>query len=237
MGSTEKFEFSFISWNVCLLETSFQAPSDWRMDQAEAQIRSKVLELSPDFVCFQELPGLVPFVETHQMVPANTRSHSGDIATLAKTELFDSLESQALGKFCVLTVVPKLELSIANVHLAPGASEDFTRLRMLATIKKHCPTKHLLVVGDTNTRISEEPKINSLDLFGQRPPKPTWDSKRNRFRENGRQYTSFYTRYFHSPHLNVTHVNIFDTPIEVDGNRFYLSDHFALGGIVQLHSD
>ena len=49
MPKTKQKSFTFLTWNLCLLENSHQAPSNWQMDQAEAKVRELVLELDPDF--------------------------------------------------------------------------------------------------------------------------------------------------------------------------------------------
>ena len=72
----------FLSWNLNMMNTSQEAPSGWRVDQTEALIRQRILEENIDVVCFQELPAMVPYVETHELAPANTISHSGTIATI-----------------------------------------------------------------------------------------------------------------------------------------------------------
>lgn len=220
--------FTVLTWNLCLLNQSFQAPPNWRMDLTEAKIREHVLDTSPDFVCFQELPGLVPYVETHDLIPAHTMSHSGTIATLAKHEWMDDLESQALGRFAVLTTIKSTGLTIANVHLEPGSHGTFKRIQMLNDICNACSTPALLIIGDTNTRVEEEEPIGKIDLAGTRPTRPTWDTRKNKFRDDGRAYTAYYTRYFHNDKVQVKNVVIWDKPIVEDGKRFYLSDHFAM---------
>ena len=118
---------SFLSWNLNLLENSHAAPVGWRMDQAESLIRERVLAVDPDFVCFQELPGLVPYVETHDLIPANTVSHSGNLATLVRRDLLDQVESRAVGRSVVLSAIESAGISIANVHLPPGGHGQVER--------------------------------------------------------------------------------------------------------------
>jgi len=55
-----------------------------RMDLTESKVRKFILELQPAFVLFQELPALVPYVQQYDLIPSNTISHSGTIATIAK---------------------------------------------------------------------------------------------------------------------------------------------------------
>ena len=227
---------SFLSWNLNLFQRSSEAPSDWRDDQTEAEVRKLVLRLDVDVVCFQELPAIVPYIETHDLAPANTVSHSGTIATLVRKPLLESTTSRPLGRFSVMTTFESLELSIANVHLEPGANGHEKRLRMLATIIRNCPTPDLIVVGDTNTRVAEESNIRRLELHGKRPPSPTWDSKANRFQEpdtNSRRFSAYFTRYFHSPSLKVDRVKVHNQPTKHRSKQFYLSDHFPMSGTVE----
>ena len=224
--------FTFLSWNLCLFERSDQAPPLWRTDQTEAAVRDLVLEIKPDFVFFQELPGLVPFVETHDMVPANCKSHSGDMATLAKKELMDDLKSwTACG--AVMTEIKSAGLTLANVHLRPGNEGRWHRVANLNDIKQAAKTDAVLVVGDTNTRLDESKNIAQIGMIGDKPPKPTWDSRSNQFRNGGREYTTYYTRYFHTEDLKVSEVTVWDQPLVEDEFEFHLSDHYPISGKVQ----
>lgn len=223
---------TFLSWNLCLFDRSDDAPLYWQTDHTEAKVRELVLQLNPDFVFFQELPGLVPYVETHDMVPANQKSHSGDIATLAKKELMDELKSWPVPG-AVLTEFKSIGLTVANVHLRAGSGDQWYRVANLNDIQKEIKTDALLVVGDTNTRLSEEKHIKQLGLIGEKPPEPTWDSRANRFRPGGREYTAYYTRYFHTDNLKVSDVKVWSEPITVDKFEFHLSDHFPMSGKVQ----
>ena len=229
--------FTFVSWNLCLLEPSAEAPSNWRIDLTESKVREFILELKPDFVFFQELPAMVPYVEDYDLIPSNTISHSGTIATIAKKELMDDLESKAIGRFGVFTAVRSARLTFANVHLEPGRDGDHKRLQMLKTISDTCPTTALAIIGDTNMRVAEEASLESLGLSGERPPSPTWNTKRNKYRAGGRGFTSYFTRYFHSDRVEIDNVKVHDDPIEQDGDQFFLSDHFALSGRVTVLSE
>ena len=48
----------FLSWNLALLNRSAHAPQHWELCDTEEVVREQVIELSPDIVLFQELPGL-----------------------------------------------------------------------------------------------------------------------------------------------------------------------------------
>ena len=223
--------FSFLSWNLCMMNPSEQAPASWRPDLAESEIRKFILELAPDFVFFQELPGMVPFVETHDLLPANTKSHCGNIATIVRKELMKDVTAEAVDRFAVVAKIESKNLTLANVHLEPGRNGAGRRKEMLATIVNGCDTDGLVVVGDTNSRLSEEEKLAThLGLVGEKPPKATWDTRANRFREEGPKFTAYFTRYFHNEYTSVTDVKVWDEPLEHDGREFHLSDHFALSG-------
>lgn len=228
-----KPSITFLSWNLCLFERSDQAPLHWRTDNTEAKVRELVLELNPDFVFFQELPGIVPYVETHDMVPANRKSHSGDIATLAKKELMDDLKSWPVPG-AVMTEIKSLGLTIANVHLRPGGGAGWYRVANLNDIKQETKTDLLFVAGDTNTRLAEIEHIEQVGLIGDKPPEPTWDSHANKYRAGGREYTAYYTRYFHTDNLKVRDVKVWSDPIVDDKFEFHLSDHFPISGKVEI---
>ncbi len=213
-----------------MLATSVQAPANWRMDLTESKVREFILQLDPDFVFFQELPGLVPYVETHDLLPANTTSHSGNIATIVRKNLIGELQSKALGRFAVLATHEPSGMTFANVHLAPGKEGEGKRLQMLKDINRACPSPALAIVGDTNMRIAEEVKMKSIGLVSARPPKPTWDSKRNRYHAENRRFTAYFTRYLRNHCVQVDQVRVHDKPIKLDGKSFYLSDHFAMSG-------
>lgn len=217
------------------MQRSDEAPIDWREDQTEAEIRKRVLALNPAVVCFQELPGMVPYVETHDLAPANTITHSGNLATIVHQSLMPELTCSVVGRFAVLTTFEKYGITIANVHLEPTRQGAGKRKKMLAMIQDQCPTTSLLIVGDTNTRVDEESAIAQLGLQGARPPRPTWNSKTNGFRKRQkemRSFSAYFTRYFHNDACLVGDVQVFDRPLERQSHRFYLSDHFALSGEV-----
>lgn len=216
------------------MENSFGAPVGWRMDQAESLIRERVLAVDPDFICFQELPGLVPYIETHELIPANTVSHCGNLATLVRRELLNQVESRAIDRCAILSAIGAAGVSIANVHLPPGGHGKAERLDAIEQIISICPTKSLVLIGDTNTRIGETSAIEALGVHGELPPSPTWDSRFNRFRDDGKRYKAYFTRYFHSDGVGVKDVRVFNQPWNLDGSRFFLSDHFALAGRVEL---
>ena len=217
-----------------MMKSSAQAPMHWRMDLTENEIREFVLRESPDFVCFQELPGLVPFVEGYDMLPANTRSHSGDIAIIARKDWMDKIQVDVIKGFAVFAVIPSEDLTLVNVHLEPSNNGKFKRLDMLQQIVHKCTTEGLVIVGDTNSRLSEEKLIAELGLSGTKPPRATWDTRANRFRDQGHEFTAYFTRYFHNQYTIVDDVEVWDEPIEHEGKSFFISDHFALTGSFQL---
>ena len=229
----------FLSWNLNMMNTSAEAPSGWRIDQTEALIRERILTEEIDIVCFQELPGMVPFVETHDLAPANTISHSGTIATIVRKELFEGMVCRAIGRFAVACVFPKLSLTVVNVHLESTRGGAGQRLVQLRTLVNVCPTDSLLIVGDTNTRVAEEAAILDTGLLGKRPPAPTWDSRRNQHsdRASSKAFTCYFTRYFHNDQVAVEDVKVHNQPLNFDGTEFFLSDHFAISGVARVAQD
>ncbi len=214
-----------------MLERSAQAPQNWRQENTEAHVRATVLEQSPDLVLLQELPRMVPFIETHGMIKANPQSHSGNLAMLVKHELLDPEPAFTTVKG-VAILATFGDLTVANVHLAPGPAGTAERLEQLAKVVEASPTKRLLVVGDTNTRLDEEEALADAGLTGVKPSPATWNSKRNKFRHGGAEFTAYFTRWFASPGVTVTDVEVWNDPIEASGHSFYPSDHFALAGTV-----
>lgn len=225
----------FLSWNLNMMNTSAAAPAGWRIDETEALIRERVLDHEIDVVCFQELPAMVPYIETHDLAPANTISHSGTIATVIHKNIFEGMVCRAIGRFAVVCVFPKLSLSIANVHLEAGRGAEEKRFKQLKTLSDVCPTKGLLIVGDTNTRVAEESKLAEIGLLGKRPPSPTWDSRRNPYStERSNKFSAYFTRYFHNAAVEVSNVHVFNQPVKLKGESFFLSDHFALSGTAKI---
>ncbi len=216
------------------MERSAEAPHTWGMEHTEAAFRQITLELSPDLILLQELPRLVPFVETHGMVRANPKSHSGNLATLVKHEILAGKPTVLAVAGCAILTTFNEELTVANVHLCPGPGKraQARRLAQLARIVEASPTPKLLIVGDTNTRVGELDPLSDVGLIGDQPPRPTWDSRINRFNAENRvrEFRAYFTRWFASPGVSVSGVEVLDSPIEADGHRFHLSDHFGLYG-------
>ncbi len=220
-----------------MLERSAQAPPSWDVHDTEEAVRDLVLAADPDVVCLQELPGLVPFVETHDMIRSNPRTHSGNLATLVSHDLMGTRPIASTVAGCaLLTTLTDPDLTVANVHLAPGSGPDAraARLDQLARIVEASPTPRLLIVGDTNTRLDEIDEIGHSGLGTVRPPRPTWDSRRNRFRGDSPAFTAYFTRWLAGPGLEVDDVRVWEGPLERDGRHFHVSDHYALSGVVRI---
>lgn len=236
-------ELTFLSWNLALLERSAEAPSSVQQFHIEDAIRTTILALEPDIVCFQELPNMVPFVETLDLLQATTRSHSGRMATLVwrDTAGKDNPEIVAVDGIGLLTTFPEREgrpaFTIANVHLEPGAGGTGRRLEQLSTLVSESPTERLLVLGDTNTRIADVEHIEAAGFIAPKPPSSTWNSRKNQFRHGGAEFTAYFTRAFASPGIEISDQVVHDSPAQMDGSTFYWSDHFALSGIVQVVSE
>jgi len=124
--------------------------------------------------------------------------------------------------------------TVANVHLEPGRGAADRRLEQLSRIIGASPTQRLLIVGDTNMRLDEGDVLFEAGFTGEKPPHATWDSRRNRFRFGGNEFTAYFTRWFASPGLSVDEVVVHRTPVEFQGTPFFLSDHFALSGTLTL---
>lgn len=222
-------KFTFLSWNLAMFQRPDFAPKGWRTDQTEAAVRRLVMEVDPDFVLFQELPGLIPYIETHDMLPANAKGQSGDIATLARHNLIPDITASRLDN-TVLTHVGSSDLTIANVHLPSSSGGDQDRLRIIEDIQSANPNTHLAIIGDTNTRTKEEDGIASLGLNGERPPEPTWNGRVNKFRRDDRNFTAYFTRAFHSANVQIGGVKVWTQPLVEKAFTFHISDHFAMSG-------
>jgi len=205
------------------------APQGWRMDETEAAIREIVLRHDPDVVLFQELPGMVPYIETHDMVPANAKGQTGDIATLVRRELMEGISAEA-HPGAVLAHIHGI--TFANVHLESGSGGSDARLAAFETLAK-AHDGPLVVLGDTNTRVAEEEPLEALGFFGPRPPEPTWNGRSCRYRKGAREFTAYYSRGFGRV-AEVEIKDVLSAPIEQRGARFHLSDHFAFRGSVRL---
>ncbi|MEM9651140.1 MAG: endonuclease/exonuclease/phosphatase family protein [Actinomycetota bacterium] len=229
---------TFLSWNLAMLERPAAAPLDWEQEHTQAEVRDIVLAESPDVVTFQELPGVVPYVETHDMVRSNPRSHSGNLATLIGNDLMEESAPRPITvPGCGLLTVLADRVTIANVHLAAGPGQGSVRRDQLEAVVAAAPTPAVVIVGDSNTRLDEEDGLATLGLAGPRPPEPTWDSRRNRFRDDGREFVAFFTRAWTVGPASVTDLRVLSrTTVDVGDGPFHLSDHYALVGTVSLDS-
>ncbi len=226
---------SFFSWNLAMLERPATAPLFWEVSNTEAVVREQVLQLKPDIVLFQELPGIVPFVETHSMIPTNPKSHSGNLATLVRNQLATTeLKIATVDGCAILTTFVELDLTIANVHLPAGKGAAPDRLMYLSKVIQASPTLPLVIVGDTNMRIEEADALIGMSFSADKPPHPTWDSRRNNFRADAYEFSAYFTRWFASPGVSVCDVQVYRDPIEHDDKKFFVSDHFALSGRIAI---
>ena len=228
-------DLTLVSWNVAMLERSAQAPGSIGRSHIEDAIRRFTLDLEPDIVCWQELPNQVPFVETLDLMQATTQSHSGRLATLiAKESPIARCEPtvKAIDGVGLLSTFPELDgrpaFSVGNVHLEPGKGAVGERLAQLGQVVEASPTERILIVGDTNMRVADVEFVTSAGFTAPKPPRPTWNSKKNRFRTDGYEFSAYFTRVFASPGIELGPMTVHDKPETVDGTRFYWSDHFAL---------
>ena len=218
-----------------MLERSAQAPVSWEQYNTEEAIRQQILSIAPDIVLFQELPGIVPFIETHDMVKANPQSHSGHLATLVTHELMKGpVEHLAIPGCGLLTTFKSFGLTVANIHLTPGKGETKTRRDQLSAIIGGCPNEHIAIIGDTNTRNAEIKQIRDAGLLAPNPPRHTWDSFKNRFHLGGPRFRANFTRCFIHPDIEVLNLKVIDTPLKQESKQFFISDHFSLCGTLGI---
>ena len=218
-----------------MLERSAEAPTLWEQYNAEEAFRRQVLDIGPDIVLLQELPGIVPYVETHDMIRANPRSHGGHLATLVSHELLDdSVHHTSIPGCGLLTTFGNLGITVANIHFLPGKGNGQARRDQLSAVIAGCSRELIAIIGDTNSRASEVQQIREVGLLAPNPPQPTWDSFRNRFHSGAPRFRANFTRCYTHPDIKVVDLEVLDTPIVQENKKFYISDHFALRGTLLL---
>ena len=218
-----------------MLERSAEAPLLWEQCDTEEAFRQQILENEPDVVLLQELPGIVPFVETHDMVKENPKSHSGHLATLVSHDLMEGSVTHSSVPGCgLLTTFENLGITIANVHLHPGKGKDKARREQLSDVIQSSPLERIAIIGDTNSRASEARRIQDVGLLAPNPPRHTWDSFKNRFHLGGPRFRANFTRCFIHPDIEVLNLKVIDTPLKRESKQFFISDHFALCGTLGI---
>jgi len=223
---------------VANLAISDEAPAAWSVDATTKAIATKVAALGPDVVALQEA-GRFNGIDGYQVVDATTNSHAGPLLTLVKDELAKGVQmsSGALEGFAVITVLgvgSPAPLAIANVHLEPFASGSDIRLEQLSVVAEVAPVDNLVVIGDTNSRVSEVRRFEGLGFKTPKPPAPTWDSIRNSFHRESRGFRAYFTRSLVKGGVSLDEQTVWNQPLQRQQRRFYLSDHFALGGSVSI---
>jgi len=218
-----------------MLSRPAHAPQHWELCDTEEVVREQILAKKPDVVHFQELPGLVPYIETHEMIRANPQSHSGHLATLISKDLLETeISHLTLEGFALLTTFHSFGLTIANVHLAPGKSAGSKRLAQISQIVGASPTECLAIIGDTNTRAGEIETIIGAGLAAPKPPSPTWNSYKNRFHAAAPKFRTYFTRSFTHPNIATQEMQVLEGHVIRNGKEFFVSDHFALFGQMLL---
>ncbi len=214
-----------------MMQRSMEAPYQWTVEHTEEAIRTFLVERDPDLVLLQELPGLVPYVESHALVPATTVSHMGNLAILVRRSLVEELVAVVEPGIAVLIRLPSL--TIANVHLAPGPDAAVIRLAMVHQILARAGAGPLVMVGDTNMRKAEWKLVAEAGLEPVPAPGPTWDSRQNPFNGDGPAFTAYFTSVFRRGAVDVADLAVWTEPTEFMGRRFHLSDHYPLSGILE----
>lgn len=230
-SDTSSSSLTFLTWNLAMLARSAAAPHSWTRDHGEAAVREQVLEIGPDLVLFQELPKMVPFVETHDLIRAYVETHQGIVVCLASHQLLSRGTPEVTTvPGCAVMLTFASGLTVANVHLAPGRGGKAERLDQLARIIEASPTPTMAIIGDTNTRVDEMETLADAGLHAPKPPQATWNSKVNRFNDGGPTFTAYFTRALTTKGVDLGQQQVLRQPIEHDGARFHLSDHYALRG-------
>ena len=226
---------SFLSWNLAMLGRPSQAPQHWELCDTEEIIREQIVELAPDIVLFQELPGLVPYIETHSMVRSNPQSHSGHLAFLISHQQAESsISHKTLEGFALLVTFEDIGLTVANVHLAPGKANNSLRVSQIASVIESSPTENIAIIGDTNTRKAEISQFQNSGLYVPELPEPTWDSYRNQFHEDSPSFKASFTRCIAHPDIRISDLQVLEGKVIRNEKAFHISDHFALFGRMQL---
>ena len=240
-----------LTWNIAVAagNPSKDAPETWSIDDNVLAIQSEILRWRPAILALQECAIASPLERLVQygytLIGCSGPLHCGHVHLYVDRRLgliMDHVEvANAAG---VLGVMNRdgVRFSVVAVHLPPHAGEAERRKKQLLVLLRAipCDVEAVLVLGDLDVREEEMSSLckavslRNAEYFGM-----SWNPAVNRFHENVRSSIGpgmCFDRVLFRGHVVADVFLVGTSRVYSEGQGFFLSDHFALCGLLDLHA-
>ena len=239
-----------VTWNVAqFLEgngMSVKAPPSWSRAENLSALCQEVLRWDADIVSLQECPTARPlpqFLARYAFVGASP-AHAGLVHLYARPEL----GCVSLAMHDVPGVIAHMShsgqsLHIVAVHLAYGGSEKSVDVRrdQLEKFLRQCDGDGVMILGDTNAREEEANALCKRHKLREAPyAGNSWEPARTQYHTLKEGFTRHppgqrYDRVLYKGAVSVEVCVAGKSKVYCDGVGFYLSDHFAIIALCDVH--
>ncbi len=235
-----------LTWNIAGRDVAHACPKSRNVRDKLLAMKREILRLKPDVLALQECPGggrceavpedmdLVGVVEAH---PEDCYVQLYVRSPLAMQRVALHRDVPAVAGICKVKDTP---VCFVSAHLHPHAEHAAKRAEQLQDILSACGSgKSIVLMGDMNVQRAEVPDLcDAHALTAMRYANCSWDPRRNKFYANLKNYRGEGKVYDQIWSLG---------PVWVEGHmvgmckeyrageRFFLSDHFALLGLLDVH--
>ncbi|MHA2168496.1 MAG: endonuclease/exonuclease/phosphatase family protein [Candidatus Kariarchaeaceae archaeon] len=229
-----------LTWNIALAEPSNAAPDNWDLNTNLFEILKIIEKQDPDILTLQEMPSIKfikRFVDFIQIEPVP--SHSGYVGIFVKKhfEVLQTIQSPHWILVEIKDTHNEMQFYFAAAHLIPYNENRKQRMKQLKDIFASLSNRDLplLLAGDMNMREDETKSVLEkyvlkdafLSTSQELNKKFTWNSRINKYHQNGKEFVCRFDRVF----LRKLRLKTFD----LVGNEnmsenigHYLSDHFGI---------
>jgi ATP-dependent DNA helicase PIF1 len=233
-----------LTWNIAGEDLPCTAPASWSVEDKMFALRAEIARHCPDVLALQEAAG---FGASRAAPPefdlvGVSASHCGFVQLYCRRGM--GMQSVQLPRDVPAVagrcVVIGVEVLFVAVHLAPQQTGEEARAEQLRRILAACPHKAVVVLGDFNVRkkeaeeLCEEHGLRDMPYSGN-----SWAPKKNLFYENQREVRDFgacFDRIWCVGPLWAEGHMIGACRVYCAGKGFFLSDHFGLLGLVDVHA-
>jgi hypothetical protein len=244
---SEQPALRLMTWNIAGTDLPCTKPASWNVRDKLCAMKREISRLKPDVLALQECPGgdrcsavpeelqLVGSVEAH---PAGCYVQLYARSSYAMENV--SLRS-GLPAVAGICKVKETRVCFVSAHLFPHPENVEVRSKELKGILSKCGCGEAVVLmGDLNVQRAEVQELcDEHALRAMRYANCSWDPRKNRFYPNLSNFKGdgkVYDQIWSSGPLWVEGHLVGACKEYRAGQRFFLSDHFALLGLLDVHA-
>lgn len=233
-----------VSWNISAFNTSFAAKG-LSIQEKLNEILRLISQETPDVLCIQEAtPQFISLVNNSgYSCIASTITHSESCCLFLKASILGlMMKGSAKEMDGVVSVdlrIAKKVIRFASCHLSPFKENEEARIMQLFNFLALQPVDDYIIAGDMNVREDEAKRWlkDFPNLIGRRlkdawvstgsdvKAKFTWDSRVNKYFQEGFAFVCRFDRIFVSDNVKCANYKLIGN---VPFRGGFLSDHYGL---------